>query len=285
MVRLFFRNCAVILCLSGVASIATAQPAPPVVALPQGAEVQGGAPTQIPTAIDNSAAEYMLGPEDVIEVEIVGQPDRLRARVYTDGTVQLNLVGKLTASGKTPRELGAEIATALKSGGFYANPVVNIEVTNYASRYVTVLGAVSSPSLVPINRTYRLSEILARVGGVQATAADYLIVRPENGPEKRFLIEELATGDAAKDPFVTPGDKIFAPVAEVFYISGQVNAPGPFPMRSDLTVRQAIARAGGLTAAGSDKKVEVNRSGKKIKLKGDDKVEPGDVLVVGERLF
>ena len=221
----------------------------------------------------------------MIEVEVVGQPDKLRARVYTDGTIQLNLVGKITASGKTPRELGAEIAGLLKSGGFYASPVINVEVASYASRYVTVLGAVSSPSLVPINRAYRLSEILARVGGVQPTAADYLIVRPENGPEKRYLVAELATGDAGKDPFVAPGDKIFAPVAEVFYISGQVNAPGPFPMRSDLTVRQAIARAGGLTAAGSDKKVEVSRSGKKTKLKGDDLVQPGDVLVVGERLF
>lgn len=259
--------------------VAAAQPAssvsPPVVPV-------GQAPA---ASSPDTAMEYILGPEDVIDVEVVGQPDKLRARVYTDGTIQLNLVGKLTASGKTPRQLGDEIAQALKAGGFYANPTINIEVVSYASRYVTVLGAVSSPSLVPINRTYRLSEILARVGGVQASAADYLIVRPATGEERRYLISELATGDATKDPIVTPGDKIYAPVAEVFYISGQVNAPGPFPMTTNMTVRQAIARAGGLTAAGSEKKVEVNRGGKKVKLQGDAKVEPGDVLVVGERLF
>lgn len=232
-----------------------------------------------------AAAEYVLGPEDVIEVEVVGQPDRSRARVYTDGTIQLNLVGKLTAAGKTPRELGAEIAQLLKSGGFYADPVINIEVASYASRYVTVLGAVGSPSLVPINRAYRLSEILARVGGPQASAADYMTVSSEGGEPKRYMIKDLATGDVTKDPFVQPGDKIFVPPAEEFYISGQVNAPGRVAMRSDMTVRQAIASAGGLTASGSDKKVEVTRGGKKVKLTGDAKIEPGDVLVVGERLF
>ncbi len=271
------------LVLSGVPTVASAQAvggvAPAVTPLPSAV-----APAAAPQG-GGSNAEYVLGPEDTIEVEVVGQPDKARARVYTDGTVQLNLIGKLVAAGKTPRELGLEIAQALKAGGFYANPAINVEVSGYSSRYVTVLGAVGSPSLVPINRPYRLSEILARVGGMQPSAADYLIVRAESGGERRFLVDDLSRGDATKDPFVTPGDKIFAPVAEVFYISGQVNSPGSFPMRSDLTVRQAIAQAGGLTASGSDKKVEVSRGGKKVKLAGDAKVGPGDVLVVGERLF
>lgn len=270
------------LVLSGAPAFAAAQAhqiaAPPVSPLQAAANAS-------PNATDPSSAEYILGPEDVIEIEVVGQPDKARARVYTDGTVQLNLIGKLVAQGKTPRELAAEIAGALKAGGFYANPAVNVEISAYASRYVTVLGAVGSPSLVPINRPYRLSEILARVGGVSAAAADYLIVRPETGPERRYLIDELATGDSTKDPFVTAGDKIFAPAADIFYISGQVNSPGPFPMKTDMTVRQAIARAGGLTPSGSDKKVEANRGGKKVKLNGDAKVEPNDTLVVGERLF
>ena len=237
-----------------------------------------------PAAVGETT-EYVLGPEDVIEVEIVGQPDRWRARVYTDGTVQLNLVGKLTAQGKTPRQLGDEVGELLRRGGFYANPAVNVEVVSYASRYVTVLGAVVTPSLVPINRPYRLSEILARVGGVQASAADYLIVRPESGAERRYFIQELATGDETKDPFVTPGDKIYSPAAEVFYVSGQVNSPGTFAVKSNLTVRQAIALAGGLTVSGSEKKVQTTRDGKKVKLDPDAKIEPGDVLVIGERLF
>lgn len=54
----------------------------------------------------------------MIEVEIVGQADKWRAKIYADGTVQLNLVGKLAAAGRTPRQLATDIVELLKSGGF-----------------------------------------------------------------------------------------------------------------------------------------------------------------------
>lgn len=256
---------------------------------PQTAWAQGSLAAPAPSGVGSEGPsgpiEYVIGPEDVVEIEVVGQPDKVRAKVYADGTIQMNLIGTVAAGGKTPRELGDAVAAALTAGGFYASPAVNVEVVNYASRYVTVLGAVASPGLVPISRQYRLSEILARVGGSQPNAAEYLIVRPETGGEQRYVIRDLAAGDPSRDPWVSPGDKIYAPMAEQFYVSGQVNSPGTFALRADLTVRQALAMAGGLTASGSDKKVTVERSGKKVKLKGDDPVETGDVLVVGERLF
>jgi polysaccharide export outer membrane protein len=253
--------------------------APPVV------PAQGAAAAPSGAQGDTSAAEYVIGPEDTIEVEVVGQPDRARARVYTDGSVQLNLIGRVPAAGRTPRELATQVAAALKTGGFYANPVVNVEVVGFSSRYVTVLGAVVSPSLVPINRSYHLSEILARVGGVRGDAAEYLVVRPEKGEEKRYSIKKLSAGDPADDPLVTPGDKIFAPPAEVFYISGQVKSPGTFPIREGMTIAQAIAKGGGLTDSGNGKRVTVTRGGKTLKLDANEKVLPEDVLVVGEKLF
>jgi polysaccharide export outer membrane protein len=229
--------------------------------------------------------EYVIGPEDVVEVEVVGQPDRSRARVYTDGTIQVNLVGRIPAAGRTPRQLGAEVAAALKAGGYYANPAVNVEVVGFSSRYVTVLGAVGSPGLVPINRQFRLSEILARVGGVREGAADYIIVRPENGPEKRYNVDKLAAGASSEDPMVAPGDKIFSPQADIIYITGQVKSPGTYPIKTDMTIAQAIARSGGLTDSGTDKHVKVTRGGKTLKLDPTAKVEPGDVLIIAERLF
>jgi polysaccharide export outer membrane protein len=238
-------------------------------------------------AADKAAgqAEYVLGPEDVIDIEVVGQADKAHARVYSDGTIQMNLIGKLQAGGKTTRVLGDEIAAALKAGGYYSSPVVNIEVASYAARYVTVLGAVGQPGLVPINRPYRLSEIMARVGGVREGAADYLTVRPDAGPERRYRIETLATGDNDQDPYATPGDKIFVPIAEVFYISGSITQPGTYPLRSDMTLRQAIARGGGLSESGTDHGVLVTRGGKRLKLDASAKVEPNDVIVIRERLF
>ncbi len=278
--KLFTTSVAAILLAGAPAALAAQAPGvgPQVTPAPQG---QSTVAIQAPSATE----EYIVGPEDVIEVEVVGMPDRTRAKVYTDGTIQTNLLGKVHVAGKTPRQIGDQFAELFKAGGFYANPAVNVEVVNFASRYVTVLGAVAAPGLVPINRPYRMSEVLARVGGVTGAAAEYLVVRPEQGAEVRYNIRDLAVGDATQDPFVKPGDKIFAPNAELFYVSGQVRQPGSFPITSGMTVQQAIGRSGGLTEAGSAKKVTVTREGKKIKLSLDDKVQPGDVLMVGERLF
>jgi polysaccharide export outer membrane protein len=269
-------------------STAGAQPKPPTAsaaAPPIGGSSSGPAPVQPVSKAAQAATEYIIGPEDTIEIGIVGQADRIRARVYSDGTIQMNLIGKVMASGNTPRELAAQIAQLLKAGGYYANPIIEVEVTGYASRYVTVLGAVASPGLVPINRAYRLSEILAKVGGVQGGAADYLIVRPESGPERRYFIEKLSAGGVEDDPLVTAGDKIFSPVAQKFYILGQVKSPGPYPVKEGLTIAEAIAMAGGVTESGNDKNAKVARAGKSKKMKTTEKVLPDDIVTISEKMF
>jgi polysaccharide export outer membrane protein len=246
--------------------------APPIAPLPGAPAPEGG-------------VEYMLGPEDIVEYQVLGTNDTARARIYTDGTIQTNLAGRVVAAGKTPRELATELSRLFKAGGFYAEPVVTVEVVGFASRYVTVLGSVAQPGLVPITRAFRLSEILARVGGARGDGADYLIIQPREGSEKRYNLDKIAAGGPEDDPVVQAGDKIFIPQAEQFFISGQIKNPGSHPLKSGMTIAQAIAKAGGLTESGTDKKVKVRRGGKMLKLKGDDPIEPEDVLTVGERLF
>jgi len=236
--------------------------------------------------VSDSSSAYILGRDDVVEVGLLGGGAfGGRVRVQADGTIQLPFIGKIPAADRTTAELSETVRKALQAGGFFSDPVVTIEVVGYASRYVVVLGSVGSPGLVPINRPYRVSEILARVGGVREGAADYLQVTSADGVEQKLSIRDLASSGGDKDPFVKPGDKIYSPAAETYYIYGQVNSPGNYAIVSNMTVRMAIAKGGGLTESGSDKKVDATRGGKKVKLKLDDPILPGDVLVVGERLF
>ena len=271
------------LCIAIVAVLAAGLAAPASAQAP--ATTPPAAPTG-QTVGEGTSGGYILGRDDVVEVTLLGRTDfGGRARVQADGTIQLPLIGKVVAAEHTTAELSDTIRKQLQTGGYFADPIVNIEVSSYASRYVTVLGSVGTPGLVPINRPYRISEILARVGGVRSDAADYLIVRSEKGDEKHYVIRELATGDSTKDPYVAAGDKIYSPVGEVYYIYGQVKGPGAYPLAADMTVRMAIAKGGGLTESGSDKKVDVTRGGKKVKLDSAAKLLPGDVLFVGERMF
>lgn len=243
-----------------------------------------------PASVATSATTqqpYILGPQDVVEIEVLGQSDfKVRAPIGADGTIKLPYIGTVAASGKTADQLSADISQALVAGGYFSHPILSVEIVGYASRYVTVLGDVSSPGLVPIDRPYHLSEILARVGGVRPDAADYVILRPQDGPERQYVVSALATGDESQDPMVSPGDRIFSPTAQLFYISGEVKTPGAFPITTGMTLRMAIGRGGGLTDIGTDHGVKVTHSNGKIDHPAlDDKIAPGDVIVVGERLF
>lgn len=276
------RNAFAILIAVLFATTAYAQaPAPGQAPAPAQAPAPSG-----PAVGEGASSAYILGRDDVIEVGLLGRTDfGGRARVQADGTIQLPFVGKIQAADHTTSELSETVRKALQSGGYFSDPVVTIEVVGYASRYVVVLGAVGTPGLVPINRPYRMSEILARVGGVRESAADYLVINSADGKERKLFIRDLAAGGAEQDPYVKPGDKIYAPNAETYYIYGQIASPGNYPIAANMTVRMAIAKGGGLGESGSDKKITTTRDGKKVKLKLDDLVQPGDVLVVGERLF
>jgi polysaccharide export outer membrane protein len=233
------------------------------------------------------AQAYILGPEDVVEIEVLGQADfKVRAPIGADGTIKLPYIGSMAAANKTTDQLSADISQALVAGGYFAHPILSVEIVAYASRYVTVLGEVATPGLVPIDRPYHLSEILARVGGVKGDAADYVVLRPQDGPERHYVISASAMGDAGQDPMVAPGDRIFSPTADMFYISGEIKAPGAYPVMTGMTLRMAIGRAGGLTDIGTDKGVKVTHADGKVDRPGlNDKIASGDVIVIGERLF
>jgi polysaccharide biosynthesis/export protein len=280
--RIWVIAAAAVASFGAFAGASVAQPAPSP-AEPKPAVVTPEAPKAEPSKANDG---YVIGPDDVIEVTVLGQPEfTTRARIRADGTIVLPYVGSTAVAGDTPVSLAKRISGVLKAGGYYSNPIVSIEIAGFASRYVIVLGAVAQPGLQPVDRPYRVSEIVARAGGIRGDGADFVIVRREKGGELKLPFAKLATGDATDDPFVLPNDKVYVPPAETYYIYGQINAPGVYPIRDKLTLRKAIARGGGLGAAGTAKKISVYRDGKKTTLELDDPILPEDVVVVGQRSF
>jgi polysaccharide export outer membrane protein len=232
------------------------------------------------------AAGYVLGPDDVVEITVLGQPEfTTRARIKANGTVQLPFIGEQKIEGETALSLAPKLAEKLRAGGYYSKPVVNVEVSGFASRYVTLLGAVGSTGLQPVDREYHLSEVIARAGGIRGDGADYVTLTRANGEQKNYDFEKLASGGPADDPLVRPGDKIYVPQADLYYIYGAINQPGQFPIKGDMTVRNVIARSGGVSPAGSVKRIKLYRNGQEQKVDLDMKVQAGDVFTVGERLF
>jgi polysaccharide export outer membrane protein len=76
------------------------------------------------------------------------------------------------------------------------------------------------------------------------------------------------------------------PEADQFFLTGQVNRPGALPVLPGMTIRQALALAGGVTATGSSNKVGLIRgNAKEIDVDLTQTVQKNDVIIVKERLF
>ena len=75
-----------------------------------------------------------------------------------------------------------------------------------------------------------------------------------------------------------------------FYILGEVNEPGEYAYSGDLTLSQAVAKAGGFTPRANKKIIllERQRTGQRVRVKlGDAQllIAPGDTITVREAFF
>ncbi|GLV25440.1 polysaccharide biosynthesis/export family protein [Sphingobium sp. Cam5-1] len=254
-------------------------------AAPAGAQTAEMAVTTAPPSAKPEAdAGYQLGPDDEVRIAIFGQPDlSSTTRIKADGTVTLALIGPVQARGKTTSQLAQAIAASYASGGFLANPSVNVEVSNYVSRFVTVLGNVPQAGNYPLDRNYTVASMLAKAGGSTKDGANAVILTPADGSGAvRISLADMAVGGSRQ---LKPGDILFVPPAEKVYVYGQVQQPGAFSFAPGQSFRQALALAGGPTLAGSTKRIKVRRGGKEIQANLDDPVQPEDVLIIREKLF
>lgn len=228
---------------------------------------------------------YVLGPKDVVGVAVVGRNDySTQAQVQDDGTITLPLIGSLSAANLTLLQLKAIVEQKLKSGGYFVRPDVAVVLVNAASQYAVLLGDVGTAGLVPLDRNYRLSELIARGAGVKP-GADAVTVTSAAGEARDYSLRSIATG-GSPDPVITPGTKVFVHPAQMFYVYGQVGTAGSFPLEAGMTVRRAIARAGGTGQLGSLRKVTLYRGDKEIrKVNLNMQLEPNDTIHVGERFF
>ena len=231
---------------------------------------------------------YVLGPNDTVQIQVYGQPDAgITTRIKPDGTIVMPLIGVITASGQTTVGLADEITRKFVKGAYFKNPVVNIEIGAYVSRTVNVAGKVTTPGVYPLDKNYRTLEMLLKAGWIKDAGANYVYLRRgSDNKEIQLDTEALVRGSPDKDPLLEPGDTLFVPDADTFYIYGQIAKPGTYPVLRNMTLRQAVALSGGVTAAGSERKITLHRPGSKdTEATLDQLIERNDVLIVKERLF
>lgn len=239
---------------------------------------------------------YRLAAGDAIRIVIYQNPDMtLETRVSEDGTINYPLVGSLALGNLSIGAAEARIAKALKDGGFLRQPQVNIELQKIRGNKVAVLGQVNRPGSYPLEITNtRISQMLAEAGGLGSGGADQIIVTGtrDGKPFKRQIdIDSIYRADQTdQDIVVVGGDTVYVPRAPTFYIYGEVSRPGTYRIERNMTMRQALAAGGGLTARGTERRLRVVRRNaegtpEKVSAELNDLVAPDDVIYVNESIF
>lgn len=183
---------------------------PPVIGtmVPQSVDSAGQSPFTV-----SESDQYRLRPSDAIAVTVYREPDLSLADVPVgpDGTIAVPLVGAVRAEGLTPRELGAGIEAALRSGGYVNNPRVAVNVVRYDSHRVTVEGAVKKPGVFPFVPGSRLSSAIAMAEGPDRVAKleQVAVFRPaaEGMTVAKFDYRAMQQGTMI-DPVLRPGDRV-----------------------------------------------------------------------------
>jgi polysaccharide biosynthesis/export protein len=240
--------------------------------------------------------DYVLGPGDLVRIIVFQNPDlTTETRVSETGSITFPLIGAVDAAGQSASALERAIIQKLRDGGFVNRPQVNVNVVQFKSIQVSVLGQVNRPGRFPLDQAKnRLSEVLALAGGILPTGADIItLITNENGQDKKIEIDVpgmIQSGDLARDVMLRNGDVIYVPRAPLFYIYGEVQRPGQFRIERDMTVIQALATGGGLTIRGTMRGMKLSRrtpAGTVVTRDANpnEHVFPDDVIYVKESIF
>jgi polysaccharide export outer membrane protein len=251
-----------------------------------------------------SPESYRVGPKDVLTVAVFGHPELSgKMTVAPDGTISFPLLGSIKANDRTTAEIAGDLVAKL-SDGFLKKPQVSVDIVEYLSRRIFVIGEVRTPGPQSLTGSTTLLESLARAGSLTEEAGgEIVLLRPPQsqspGPVvpgqtgvtelTRVTVQQLRSGTLPANVELQSGDTIFVPRAETVHVLGNVKTPGGYRFEPGLTAIRAIYLAGGVSDMGTTGRIQITRivDGKetKLKAKADDLLKPGDTVIVGTRRF
>ena len=263
---------------------------------------------------------YRLGPGDILDVRIWGQPDlNSTVEIDEDGNISsLPFIDDpIPAKCRTERDIQKSVTEAYAK--YLVKPRVSVRTVERKSRPpATIWGAVHAPTRVAMLRRIQLHEMVTAAGGFTDKAGGTIHIihtMPELCPEpgevvaqksapgsdigqlETYKITSLRSGAGEGDPFIRAGDLVEVVEGDTVFVTGLVNQPQAFIMKDQTTLTMVIAQAGGVQRLAKTSEVHILRrkdgkmAGEDIKVnyeairKGQQKdvvLEPYDIVDVGE---
>lgn len=244
--------------------------------------------------------DYRLGVGDSLQITVSNHPDvNSDVVVRPDGKISLPRVSDILASGKTTKQLSAQIEAILARS--LNNARVQVILKAAAARQASILGAVKTPARYDIKPSSRVLDLIAAAGGLSTKPSRVSGTIVRNGTIIRFdLPDAFAKPGGKSNIALKPGDLVQLEAqdfAKQLTVTGNVATPGAFDLNENLTIPELLAQAGGVRAGAALKRAHILRAGQVIpldlseaqsgRLAPDSPLntfgfQPGDVLVVPE---
>jgi polysaccharide export outer membrane protein len=210
-----------------------------------------------PPAMDpTSSTEYRVGAGDVLSISVPGLVERSNVetrtdslggfRVYTSGKILLPLVGGVEVGGLTVEEIHGKLVEAFSA--YIKKPVVSVEILEFKSQPLYLLGKFGAPGLYYLDRPTSLLHGIALGGGLgdAANLRGARLIRSDK-VQPVDIYQLLYNNDLRQNVQLHPGDAIYVPGNDEqrVYVFGRVGSPGPVDMLNGrLNLLQALSTAG-----------------------------------------
>jgi polysaccharide export outer membrane protein len=174
--------------------------------------------------------------------------------VDRNGVVKLPYAGALDVGGKTPPEIEAMIAESYR--GKSQSPQVLVSVSKNLSQTVFVTGDVRKPGRIELSlQGERLLDAVAIAGGAVTQTQDMVVRFSRDGQHVEERLDRIQAG-APDDLALIAGDRIeLIREPQTFVVLGATNHIAQVPFdQTDLTLAEAVARAGGPNDAAANPK-------------------------------
>jgi len=253
---------------------------------------------QLGAVIAEKYRRYLRDPQvDVFVREYKSQPVSVIGSVVQPGRFQLQrrvrLLELLTFAGGPGGNAGGVVHVISGSAPDFCDPTTDQLAATTTDAAIKAVASVPGSS--------GREEGSARIEQTMASSQATIPVSVDHGEAKlvAYRLREVLVGSPESNPFIRPGDIISIPETDQIFVTGAVVKPGATPLRSRLTLIQALGIAGGFAPDAARSRIRIVRQdpGSKIhqelvynvddiqRRKAEDVVlQPNDVIHVPSSL-
>jgi len=160
-----------------------------------------------------------LSAGDVVEVSFYYTPElNLTQTIRPDGKIALQLIGEVSAQGKTPGELRAELLESYAR--ILKQPDIAVLTRSFYDRRVFVGGSVTVPGVFDMPGQMTLLEAIIQAGGLdlrQAEVRNIVVIRHEGDRRYGYAVdlEPVLQGSESQPFYLRPKDIVYVPQTRI----------------------------------------------------------------------